>query len=128
MNTFAVCASRYLKLALLGIAAICCGCGSSSRQGHAGTAASAIPAQTQANAPLSANDVSWLFPVPTRAQDFANLIAVRDITIPNPQDPTKRDPVWNDATFQQFLSIVNGSQTQVAGTQARVSLPAEARV
>jgi len=109
MDTVAVCVSRYLNLALLGIAAICCGCGNSSRQGHADSAAaSAIPTQTAANAPLSANDVSWLFSVPTRAQDFANLIAVRDITTPNPQDPTKRDPVWNDATFQQFLSIVNG--------------------
>ena len=65
MNTFAVCASHYLKLALLGIAAICCGCGGASRQGHADTAAaSAIPTQTAANAPLSANDVSWLFPAP----------------------------------------------------------------
>jgi hypothetical protein len=129
MTTFTVRASRYLKLALLGIAAICCGCGGSSRQQHTGTAAaSAIPTQPQANAPLSADDISWLFPVPTRAQDFANLIAVRDITTPNPQDPTKRDPVWNDATFQQFLKIVNGPQTQVAGTQAQINLPAEARV
>ena len=129
MNTFAVCASRYLKLGLLGIAAICCGCGGSSPQEHAETAtASAIPTQTQASAPLSADDISWLFPVPTRAQDFANLIAVRDITTPNPQDPRKQDPVWNDATFQQFLNIVNGPRTQVAGTQSRVSLPAEARV
>src|ERR1700730_2207154 len=121
MNTFAVCASRYLKLALLGIAAICCGCGSSSRHEHADTAAaSPLATQTPANAPLSANDISWLFPVPTRAQDFANLIAVRDITTPNPQDPTKRDPVWNDATFQQFLKIVNGPQTQVAGTQSQI--------
>src|SRR5579863_3559464 len=119
MTTFAVRASRHLKLALLGIAAICCGCGGSSRQERPdATAANAIPTQTPANAPLSANDVSWLFPVPTRAQDFANLIAVRDITTPNPQDPTKRDPVWNDATFQQFLKIVNGPQTQVAGTQS----------
>src|SRR5580700_4003808 len=114
MNTFAVRASHYLELALLGIAAVCCGCGGSSRQGHADTAtASAIPSQTQANAPLSANDVSWLFPVPTRAKDFANLIAIREITTPNPQDPTKRDPVWTDATFQQFLNIVNGPQTRV---------------
>jgi hypothetical protein len=95
---------------------------------HDTAAASAISPQARANAPLSANDISWLFPVPTRAQDFANLIAVRDITTPNPQDPTKRDPVWTDATFQQFLKIVNGPQTQVAGTQSQISLPAEARV
>jgi mono/diheme cytochrome c family protein len=128
MNTLAVCESRYLKLALLGIAAIC-GCSRSSQQGRTDTAAaSAIPTQTQAIAQLSANDISWLFPAPTRAEDFANLIAVRDITTPNAQDPTKRDPVWTDATFQQFLTIVNGVQTQVAGTQAQISLPQDARV
>ena len=65
--------------------------------------------------------------MPTRAADFANLIAVRDVTTPNPQDPTKRDPVWSDSAFQQFLTIVNGPQAQVAGTNAQISLPAEAR-
>jgi len=129
MNTSAAFASRYLKLGLIGIVAVCCGCGGSPRQGHTDTASEgAVPTQTQANAPLSANDVSWLFHVPTRAQDFANLIAVSDITTPNPQDPTKRDPVWTDATFQRFLDIVNGPQTQVAGTHSKVSLPVEARV
>ena len=129
MNTSAAFASRYLKLGLIGIVAVCCGCGGSPRQGHTDTASEgAVPTQTQANAPLSANDVSWLFHVPTRAQDFANLIAVSDIATPNPQDPTKRDPVWTDATFQRFLDIVNGPQTQVAGTQSKVSLPVEARV
>jgi mono/diheme cytochrome c family protein len=129
MNTSALYNSRYLQFALLGIVAICCGCGGSSRQRNADSASgSSLPSQTPANAPLSANDISWLFPVPTRAADFANLIAVRDITTPNAQDPTRRDPVWNDATFQQFISIVNGAQTQVAGTPAQISLPPEARV
>ncbi len=82
--------------------------------------------------PLSANDVSWLFPAPTQAADFANLIAVRDITTPNPQDPTKRDPVWTDAAFQQFLTIVNGPQrtsrrhtgaSQLTAQEARSSTP-----
>jgi hypothetical protein len=84
-------------------------------------------AQIQPNAPLSASDVSWLFPAPTKAADFANLIAVADVTTPNAQDPTKRDPIWPDAVFQQFLAIVNGPQAQVSGPNAQISLPAEAR-
>jgi hypothetical protein len=77
--------------------------------------------------PLSADDVSILFPAPTRAGDFANLIAVRDLTTPNPQDPTKRDPVWPDAVFQQFLGIAASQKAQVAGTQVRIGLPPEAQ-
>ena len=78
--------------------------------------------------PLSANDVSWLFPAPTQAADLANLIAVRDITTPNPQDPTKRDPVWSDAAFKQFLDIVDSQFSQVvAGTQAKITLPQPAQ-
>jgi hypothetical protein len=65
--------------------------------------------------------------VPTRAADFANLIAVRDVTTPNRQDPTKRDSIWPDSAFQQFLAIVNGPQAQVVGTNAQISLPTEAR-
>src|SRR5271165_6554772 len=64
-----------------------------------------VPAETQAAGPLSADDVSWLFPAPAQAGDFAKLIAVRDLTTANPQDSTKRDPVWPDAAFQQFLAI-----------------------
>ena len=64
--------------------------------------------------------------MPTRATDFANLIAVRDIVTPNPQDPSKHDPVWSDSAFQQYMAIVNGPQAQ-AGANAQISLPAEAR-
>lgn len=82
-------------------------------------------AQTQAVPPLSANDVSWLFPAPTRAEDFANLISMRDLTVPNPQDSTKRDPVWSDADFQQFVAIAGSPAALVAGTQNRIGLPTE---
>ena len=71
-----------------------------------GADGSAAFAQTApAIQPLSANDVSWLFPAPTKAEDFANLISMADLTAPNPQDPSKRDRVWSDATFAQFLGI-----------------------
>src|SRR5271163_4757656 len=114
---------RRLTLALLGILMATAACKSKQPAENPGRAA----AQIQANAPLSANDVSWLFPAPTKAADFANLIAVADVSTPNPQDPTKRDPNWPDAVFQQFLTIVNGPQAQVSGTTAQISLPAEAR-
>jgi hypothetical protein len=84
-----------------------------------------VPAQVIP--PLSANDVSLLFPVPTRAEDFAKLIAVRDLTTQNPQDPTKRDLVWPYPVFQRFIEIANGPATQVAGSQSRIGLPAEAQ-
>ena len=66
--------------------------------------------------PLSADDVSWLFPAPTKESDLANLIVMSDLTVPNPQDPTKRDRVWSDATFQQFITIAGSA----AGAVGRV--------
>jgi hypothetical protein len=75
--------------------------------------------------PLSANDVSWLFPAPAQAADFANLIAVRDLSTPNAQDSTKRDPVWPDAVFQRFLALAESPLVQVAGAPS-IGLPAEA--
>lgn len=78
-------------------------------------------------APLSANDVSWLFPPPQRAADLGKLIAVADLTAANAQDPTRRDPVWPAAVFDQFLAIAASPAAQVDGTEARIGLPAEAR-
>src|SRR5271165_7091939 len=123
MNTSAIRASRYLQFALLAILLSLAACKSNPPTPTPGPA----PTPIAANAPLSADDVSILFPVPTRAEDFANLIAVRDITTPNAQDPSKRDPVWPDAVFQQFLGIAASLAAQVAGTSARIGLPAEAQ-
>jgi hypothetical protein len=99
-------------------------CNKKSSSDNSGSGASTAAASI---APLSANDVSWLFPAPARAEDFANLIAVRDVTTPNLQDHTKRDPIWPDSVFQQFLNIVDGPQAKVDGTNAQISLPTEAR-
>jgi len=87
----------------------------------------AVPGLTQVNSPLSANDISWLFPAPVKAADFSRLIAVRDLTTPDPQDPAKRDPVWSDAAFQQFLAIIASPAGQVAGAGAALGLPPEAQ-
>src|SRR5277367_955615 len=121
---------RNLKLTSLGIllaTALAVACHNPSEKNPTPTPVSTV-AQIPPNTPLSANDVSWLFPAPTKAADFANLIAVADVTTPNPQYPTKRDPIWPDAVFQQFLAIANGPQAQVSGgSTAQISLPAEAR-
>jgi len=126
MNLSRTSSSRYLGMALFGVLLASAACKSKQPAENSGSGTT-VPVQIQPNAPLSANDVSWLFPAPTKAADFANLIAVRDITTPNPQDPTKRDPVWPDAVFQQFLAIAASPAAQVAGTQAKVSLPKEAQ-
>lgn len=115
--------SQYLRLGALVVSVACGSCGGSTRQGPASTG----PSPTQAISPLSADDVSVLFPAPTRAEDFGKLIAVRDLTTQNAQDPTKRDPVWPDAVFQQFLAIAASPAAQVAGTQNRIGLPSEAQ-
>ena len=73
-------------------------------------AATTVRAQTPAVQPLSADDVSWLFPAPTQASDFSKLISMSDLMAPSVQDPAKRDPVWSDAAFQQFLGIGRGDQ------------------
>ena len=128
MHSSGIFSFGYLRLGFIGILVTCGACNDSSRQGHTGANANtAVPAQTPAILPLSADDVSLLFPAPTRAEDFAKLIAVRDLTTQNPLDPSKRDPVWPDAAFQQFLKIAASSATQVAGTQSRIGLPAEAQ-
>ena len=117
---------RSLRLALIGILAAC---GASRDSSHhvqpKGPSETAVAAQVQAIPPLSADDVSWLFPPPTRAEDFAQLIAVRELTTQQPQDSAKRDPVWPDAAFQQFLAIASSPAAQVAGSQSRIGLPVE---
>ncbi len=93
------------------------------------SAAGEPPAQGQGIQPLSADDVSLLFPAPTKAADLANLIAVHDLTAPDPQDPTKRDMVWSDRAFKSLLSIAQGPFGQVAGAPApnQIGLPQEAQ-
>ena len=84
-------------------------------------------AQTPAPQPFSANDVSWLFPAPTQSSDFVNLISMADLVVQSPQDPQKGNRVWSDAAFAQFLAIAASPAALVAGTQSRISLPAEAQ-
>jgi len=107
------------------IAALLCGTvvgasAQSSTQPAAQQAPSVKPEQ-----PLSADDVSWLFPAPTKASDLANLIAIGDLTAPDPQDASKRERIWSEAAFQQFLAI-SASPTAAAGSD-HITLPAEVK-
>jgi hypothetical protein len=79
--------------------------------------ASAANAQTSPVEPLSANDVSWLFPAPARLSD---LISMGDLK-------AHGNPVWSDAAFREFLAIATGPAGRVAGTDQRIHLPAEVR-
>jgi hypothetical protein len=83
----------------------------------------AVP--TVAEKPLSADDVSWLFPAPVKTEDLARLIAIADLTVPNAQDPSKRDRVWSDSIFQQFLAIAASPAASVGSN--KIGLPAEAK-
>jgi hypothetical protein len=128
MHISEVLSSRYLRLGLVGLFISGCACVACSRHLQAGASAgSGLSAQTPAILPLSADDVSILFPAPTQAGDFAKLIAVGDLGTSNAQDPTKRDPVWPPEVFQQFVAIAASPAAQVAGTQNRIGLPAEAQ-
>src|SRR5712664_3021874 len=84
------------------------------------------PQPTPSISPLSANDVSWLFPPPKTAADLAKLIAVKDLTVPDPTNPAKQLPVWTDADFNNFLAIADSAAGQVAGGP-RIGLPAAVR-
>jgi hypothetical protein len=122
MNRSRISSIGYLGLGLTAFLVVGA-CGPPSGQVDAGKGV----AQNQPVQPLSANDVSILFPAPTTAADLNKLIAVADITTPNAQDPNKGDPVWPADAFQQFLAIADGAFSQVAGTQNRIGLPAEAQ-
>src|ERR1700734_327688 len=120
MSTFIWRASSKLKLVALGFVVFTVGCHSKSATNTPPSQTTSATTQAQPIAPLSANDVSWLFPAPTTTADLANLIAVKDITVSG-------GPVWTDAVFQQFVAIADSPTTQVAGTSNQISLPQEAR-
>ncbi|WP_442754332.1 hypothetical protein ACNHKD_15245 [Methylocystis sp. JAN1] len=86
--------------------------------------APAPPAPAPSQAPLAANDVSWLFPPPKNAADLDNTIAVADLTIPDPKDPAKREPVWPATAFAQF--IANAESPAATVGSHHIKLPADA--
>ncbi len=76
--------------------------------------------------PLAADDVSWLFPAPVTQADMASLIAIKDVSAPDPQNPSQRVRVWSDAAFSQFLGIADGTDGALPGG-AHISIPVQAR-
>jgi hypothetical protein len=113
---------KYFGIVLL-VIAVTCGVCKQTTQPQANSAPGTPPAADSRE--LSADDVSLLFPAPVTAADMSNVIAVGDLTAPNPQDSSKRAPVWPAAAFQQFVGTANSKFSQVAGTQAQIGLPAE---
>jgi hypothetical protein len=89
---------------------------------HVAHAAPVAAAPTPA--PLSVDDVSWLFPPPKKAGDLVNTIAIADLTAPDPKDAAKRSAIWPAAAFQQFLANADGPATQIGSHH--LQLPKEA--
>jgi hypothetical protein len=114
---------RHLRLVVIAIL-VAISSGHIGRHGDSGVGGLAL-AQTPPIPAISANDVSWLFPAPTRAENFYKLISLGDLTTQNQQNPTKRDQVWPDAAFQSFLETA--AAAQVPGTQSNLGFPPEAK-
>jgi hypothetical protein len=112
---------RYLLRGLFGIVFV----GIIGSIGTPHGSGSVAHAQTATSPPLSPDDVSWLFPAPTGPDDFSNLISMRDL-VANREDPAKREAVWPDLAFQQFLQNAASAAAQVEGAQ-RIGLPQEAQ-
>ena len=87
-----------------------------------GTAAVAQPAT--APKPLSANDVSILFPAPKNQSDLANLIALSDLSGPTGSPAKSR--LWSAEDFDRFLTLAEDS-SQVSGSSFRIRLPNEVK-
>jgi hypothetical protein len=83
-------------------------------------------AQAPAEARLSADDVSWLFPPPSIAADLPKGIAVKDIV--SSQDG---NPVWSATAFAQFVGIASGDPDKMTGGVTSqpmgIDLPASVR-
>ncbi len=82
---------------------------------------------SQANPTLSVDDVSWLFPAPVTAADLASVIAIKDVTAPDAQNPGQRVAAWPQDAFAQFIAIADGPHGEVNGSANRISLPPEVR-
>jgi hypothetical protein len=72
--------------------------------------------------PLSVNDVSWLFPVPTSLDET---ISIADLFTTSTEGRNASTPVWSEADFTEFYNFVNSDQAADAGE--RLQLPIEAR-
>lgn len=90
-----------------------------------GAASAIAQAAAPAIEPLSANDVSILFPVPKSQGDLANLIALSDLSGPSASPNKSR--LWSDTDFKRFLEIAAGEAGIVAGGPNRIKIPDEVK-
>jgi hypothetical protein len=79
--------------------------------------ATSITIHSAAAAPLSDNDVSWLFPAPHSTTDLSSLIAMKDLG--------GAKQVWSPASFQSFVTLTE-RDSFVSETNSRIGLPADA--
>ena len=70
--------------------------------------------------PLTANDVSILFPMPRNESDLANLIPLA--TLSGPTGPTSAR-LWSDADFARIFEIAESAASKVDGTTRQIKLP-----
>ncbi|MHB0773075.1 hypothetical protein ACYCVF_31095 [Bradyrhizobium sp. 1.29L] len=84
------------------------------------TDAETVAAQTVSK-PLSANDLTILFPPPQNAADMANLIALSDLA--GPTGSPQR--LWSDEDFSRFLANAENAERPGAPDSgvARIALP-----
>jgi hypothetical protein len=88
---------------------------------------SAHAASTLHKAPLSADDVSILFPAPRSKSDFNRLIAIGDLTGTDPANPALRAPVWSDSAFRNFIGNALSEAGKIPNAHERMQVPPEAK-
>jgi hypothetical protein len=77
-------------------------------------------------APLNPRDVSWLFPAPRDQNDLANLISISELMAPSAADSSKREQIWPDEAFMQFIKNANAVSVKGAsGPAHKLTLPKE---
>ena len=82
--------------------------------------AAGVAPSSPAAVTFSSDDVSWLFPAPTQAQDFGTLIAVKDLTAPDPADATKSISLW--PVFEQFKAVLLYDSTNGSASAPRMRM------
>ena len=83
-------------------------------------------AQTTVEAPLTVDDIDWLFPPPSDANDLSKGIAVNDLI-----STVDGQPVWSSSAFAQFLALSTGPAGKVTvgggGSTVGIDLPDSVR-
>ncbi|MGR9235056.1 hypothetical protein ACU8NU_26250 (plasmid) [Rhizobium leguminosarum] len=77
------------------------------------------PTNAQTVAPITANDVSILFPLP-KGGDWSNFISIADLT------DSDGNRLFSDAAFAQFIAVAESADSKIidqAGSAAQIGFP-----